>query len=319
MQDFPAFPIAFGGAAISGEGRGYGFGNIKEADAIDLVHAAFDLGIRVFDTAPIYGFGLSEKRLGLAFKSRREDVFIVSKAGVTWNGKQRVDKSNDPKVVQRMLNQSLKDLKTDYIDLYMMHWPDEKQDIRYALEVLRVRQEKGDIKYIGLCNSFEEDFNKASEVATISAIQDSWNAFSHFETYERYAFLKDNKAVWKMGYATLDKGILTARVDEKRTFDADDCRSWAPWWKNQKKEKKYQLVRALQDILPDYSLTLLDFALHFAKDKHSFMDVNLVGPKNQKQLAEIIKSIRQPVLQSTIDEITQRWEAAGYTKEVANA
>ena len=71
--------IGFGAASLSGDGGGYGFGTISDNDAIELVHAAHDAGINLFDTAPIYGFGESERRLGLALRDRRDEVFLVSK------------------------------------------------------------------------------------------------------------------------------------------------------------------------------------------------------------------------------------------------
>jgi myo-inositol catabolism protein IolS len=78
--------FSFGGAAVSGEGGGYGFGNISEADSIELMHYAYDLGINLFDSAPIYGFGMSEQRIGKAFKgAKRDSVYITSKSGVTWH------------------------------------------------------------------------------------------------------------------------------------------------------------------------------------------------------------------------------------------
>jgi len=75
LKQISSIPLAFGGAAISGEGGGYGFGVISESEAIDLLHEAYELGLRIFDTAPIYGFGLSEIRMGKAFKQNREKVF----------------------------------------------------------------------------------------------------------------------------------------------------------------------------------------------------------------------------------------------------
>ena len=88
--------LGFGGAAISGEGGGYGFGKISEKEAIDLLKFSHDKGIRVYDTAPIYGFGVSENRIGKAFHTQ-EDLFIISKSGVTWNSHRRVDMTNSPK------------------------------------------------------------------------------------------------------------------------------------------------------------------------------------------------------------------------------
>src|SRR5688572_482163 len=130
------FPVSFGCGAISGEGGGYGFGPILERDAVNLLNMAFDLGINLYDLAPIYGFGLAEKRLGRAFAKKREKVFLVSKCGVTWHENKRVNMTNDPIVAEKMLSQTLSHLRTDYVDLYMIHWPDSKLDIRVPMHAL---------------------------------------------------------------------------------------------------------------------------------------------------------------------------------------
>jgi len=164
LNSISKIPLAFGGAAISGEGGGYGFGDINENDSIELLNSAYDKGIRIFDTAPIYGFGLSEVRMGKAFKQTRDKVFIVSKSGVTWGENKRVDMTNDPVVTTKMLEQSLRDLQSDYIDLYMIHWPDTRVDIRRPLEVLAKAKHQGKIKHIGLCNTNIADLEKGSEI-----------------------------------------------------------------------------------------------------------------------------------------------------------
>ena len=163
--------IGLGGASISGEGGGYGFGEISESLAIDLIRYSYEKGINLFDTAPLYGKGLSEQRLGKALKEVREEVFIVSKCGLTWKPSGRVDHTNDPRVCQRMLEQSLRDLQSDYMDLYMVHYPDPKFDIRVTLEVLARAQREGKIGLIGLCNTNETELALAEEVADIAIIQ----------------------------------------------------------------------------------------------------------------------------------------------------
>ena len=82
--------LSFGGASLSGEGKGYGFGAMSDQQAIDLINHALELGITVFDTAPIYGHHLSEIRLGKSLKKKRDDIVLVSKAGVTWHDNGRV-------------------------------------------------------------------------------------------------------------------------------------------------------------------------------------------------------------------------------------
>lgn len=288
--------IAFGGAAISGEGGGYGFGEISDSAAQKLLMVSFDRGITVFDTAPIYGFGLSEKRMGEAFRNIRDRVFIVSKCGVTWHSTKRVNMTNDPSVAEQMLSQSLKDLKSDYIDLYMVHWPDAKVDIRYTYEVLLKAKEVGKVRYIGLCNSNIEEFNKASEIGNVDCLQSEYNLFNqtHFEDLPTH--------IPKMGWGTFDKGILTGRVDKERKFDQSDCRSWAPWWKKSPLDAKLAKVEKIKLIIREYDLSLLDIALHFSlKNQINLMPI--VGIKNDQQLNSVLDSYHRNMNEAVIAQL----------------
>jgi myo-inositol catabolism protein IolS len=186
--------IGFGGAGLSSGGGGYGFGKIE--GEIDLVHEAVDVGIEIFDTAPIYGFNQSEITLGLALKNLREKVKIVSKSGVTWHPNMRVDMSNDAKTTQKMLEQSLTNLNTDYIDIYMVHWPDPKTDIRYPLEVLAKAQIEGKIHSIGLCNTNLEDLTKALEMVKVEYLQSECNLFNIHSANLKLLLLKTISAQW---------------------------------------------------------------------------------------------------------------------------
>ena len=226
-MDFQVSPVSFGGASISSEGRGYSFGYISEKDAIAFLRKAYDRGISLFDTAPIYGRGVSETRMGKAFKDVREKVFIVTKSGVTWDENKQIIRTNDPEVTQRMLEQSLNDLKTDYIDLYMIHWPDQEVDIRIPMEVLRKAQDQGTIIHIGLCNTHLEDLEKAQEVAPIVAVQSQLSLFETGPSEALFPYLR-NKQIGFMGWGTLDRGIITGRVTRRRAFDKYDARRGAP-------------------------------------------------------------------------------------------
>ena len=285
-------PIAFGGAAISGEGGGYGFGDISENDAIDLLLEAFEGGIKIFDTAPIYGFGMSEMRMGKAFKNIREKVFIVSKCGVTWHENKRVDMNNDPVVAQKMLEKSLRDLKSDYIDLYMIHWPDARVDIRKTMEVLAKAKHEGKIKHIGLCNTNILELNLAFEIERVEVVQSEFNLFTNnFVRTELFPYLKE-KDISFMSWGTLDKGIISGRVDEqKRVYDKSDCRSWAPWWKSANNSDKFLAMKKLLPLLDKNCHTGLELALGY---NLSFpeLSVAICGAKNSNQLQTLLKGPR---------------------------
>ncbi len=276
--------IAFGGAALSGTGKGYGFGDVSDTKA--LIHYAFDLGIELFDTAPIYGFHKSERELGNGVKDFRDKIKIISKAGVDWHANGRVNMSNGPKVVTKMLENSLSCLGTDYIDIYMIHWPDKNVDIRYPLEILTKAQLDQKIISIGLCNTTNEDLEKAAQVCEIEYLQSEVNLFfNRFEALN--PFLTHGKIT--MGWGTLDKGILAGTVYENRTFDPHDCRSWAPWWK---KSNWKERAKKAKDIEAKLGVSIRDLAIQYAITQS---DYALCGAKSREQLDQITSSVAKEI------------------------
>lgn len=304
--DRPIPAVIFGGAAISGEGGGYGFGKMSGAEAESLIKAAWEQGITFFDTAPIYGFGLSEERLG-EFLPR--DAFVITKSGVDWHPSNRVNMTNDPAITEKMLHESLKRLKRDCIDLYMVHWPDSRVDIRLPLEVLVKAQKAGKIKHIGLCNTNLEDLTKASELCSVTALQSELNLFNQAPFMDLGSEWKDK---FSMSWGTFDKGILSGRVDEKRQFDREDCRSWAPWWNRKELSSKINRVHELKRILSDYGISLTDFCLQF---NLSYIGVTscLIGLKSVGDVVHVTSNLQQNLMRERIEEVLNRWGRASDT------
>ena len=310
---FDVSVIGFGGASVSGEGGGYGFGDISDSDSDKLIQCAYEKGINIFDTAPVYGFGFSEKRIGRAIKSFRKDVFVVSKCGVTWNEQKRIRMDNSPDVAQKMLDQSLLDLQTDYLDLYMIHWPDSKVDIRETMEVLAKAKSAGKIRFIGLCNSNTEEFLAASEVDTIEVLQSEYSLLNRVAEKGLFPLINQHDCGF-MSWGTLGKGLLTGRVTRERLkrheFDRSDCRSWAPWWKAEPFEKKFSVVEQLRNLINEFgeenlseSRQLLSLALSFVmnssnadtsinKDSISYnVSTALCGMRSIEQLNSLCEAL----------------------------
>ena len=143
-----------------------------------------------------------------------------------------------------MLERSLKDLRTEYIDLYMIHWPDRNIDIRKPMECLSRAKDDGKIRAIGLCNTSDDEIKKAAEIDRIDALQAECNLFNPLPFESLRATLKEQKMGF-MGWGTLDKGILTGRVTPGRTFETVDARSWAPWWKHEDRTPKYKAMELI--------------------------------------------------------------------------
>ncbi|MFZ8932844.1 MAG: aldo/keto reductase [Bacteriovoracaceae bacterium] len=293
LNEYSELPFIFGGASLSGDSGGYGFGQISSKDSQQLLEFCYESSLRVFDTAPIYGFGESEETIGSFVKGKREDCFLISKGGVSWHNSKRVNMTNEPKVIETMIHESLTRLNTDYIDLYMIHWPDERVDIRRALEVLVKAKEKEKIKHIGLCNTNLDDINKANELERIQFIQSELNYFNQAPYNDTKDYLQ-NEDVTFMSWGTLDKGILTKRAHKQRKYDSSDARSWAPWWKKMDKNSKYERVEKLEKSLLNYGVSLLEFALHYNLS-FEYLDYVLVGAKKPQQLYEIVKALKKEI------------------------
>lgn len=307
-EAFESKSIAFGGASLSGEGGGYGFGSMSETQAIELVQAAFEKSYKIFDTAPIYGFGLSEERLGKAIKKFRDNVFVISKCGIDWDHKKRVAIRNDVQTTKRMLDESLKRLDDDCIDLYMVHWPDGDVDIRHTLDVLAKAQAQKKIRYIGLCNTNMEELVLAREAAKIDVVQNQLNVFenSSIELFDDFK----NSQIKFMSWGTLDKGIITGSVNRSRTFDKDDVRSSdAPWWNDEINLPKIKTMEKVLPFLQENGHTGLEFALSFNLSLYNNNDLEgvcLCGAKSSKQLKDLEAALANPVSPDLIEHIRNK-------------
>ena len=261
LTQISPLPLAFGGGALSAQGGGYGFGRVTEKESLDALYYCLERGVRIIDTAPIYGFGESERRIGKAFQgTHREKVFITSKSGVSWHPDKRVNRTNDPQTARKMFEQSLRDLNTDYIDLYMVHWPDSQVDIRRPLELFHQLKNEGKIRYLGLCNTFVEDLVKALEIDNIDVVQSEHHFFKQQD--QKLLDYLEQKDISFISWGTLDKGIITGTVTEKRSFDESDARSHSPWWKTPFKDQKIHVMQ--------------NYVLPFLKEKgHSGLELAL--------------------------------------------
>lgn len=281
--------IGFGAAAISGEGRGYGFGAIGDRESVELVHHCLDQGINLLDTAPIYGMGLSEERLGMALADRRTDAIIVSKSGIDWDDRRRINRTNDPAIAVRMLNESLARLKTDYIDVFLVHWPDGDVDIRDTVAALAREQEAGKIRYLGLSNSFPEDIEKASEVADIQVLQNELNLFARYPIDALFPVIAKQGQAF-MSWGTLDKGILTGRVTKERTYDKSDLRSRVPWWTKADRAPKYAAMSRITPLIEAAGHSGLELALGYVLG-HAEVSSALCGVRSRDQLATAVAAL----------------------------
>lgn len=162
--------IGFGAWAIGGSWQ-FGWGKVNDYDSIKAIHAAYDNGINWIDTAAVYGFGHSEKVIGDALKGIRGNVFLATKCGLINDGFGNAINNLDPKSIRNEIEESLKRLQTDYIDLYQIHKPDPKVPVEDSWGTLVELKKEGKTKFIGVSTYDVSLLEKCMKIEQVQSLQ----------------------------------------------------------------------------------------------------------------------------------------------------
>jgi aryl-alcohol dehydrogenase-like predicted oxidoreductase len=215
--------IALGTWAIGG----WMWGGTDEKESIRTIHAALDQGINLIDTAPIYGYGRSEEIVGEAVRQygRRENVILATKVGIDWtNGK--VARNSARQRILKELEDSLRRLQTDYIDIYQVHWPDPLVPIEETATTLRELYMQGKIAAIGVSNYSIEEMDRFRTIAPLHTIQPPYNLFEREIERDVLPYANEHGNT-TLAYGALCRGLLSGTMNTARQFANDDMRKTA--------------------------------------------------------------------------------------------
>jgi aryl-alcohol dehydrogenase-like predicted oxidoreductase len=212
--------IALGTWAIGG----WMWGGSNEKDSIRTIHAALEQGINLIDTAPIYGRGRSEEIVGKALRQHggREAVILATKAGIDWTTG-RIERNSSRRRIHQELEDSLRRLQTDYIDLYQVHWPDPLVPIEETAATLRELYEQGKIRAIGVSNHSPEEMARFEAVAPLHTIQPPYNLFEREIERDVLPYALGH-GITALTYGALCRGLLSGAMNAGRLFAKDDMR-----------------------------------------------------------------------------------------------
>lgn len=264
---------------------GYGWGNVQETDLINAVHTAVDHGITFFDTADTYGLGQSELTLGKALGQHRQDVVIASKFGVrVENGKTFYD--NSPEWIKTALENSLKRLNTDYIDLYQVHYRDGITPIGTVIETLEEMKAKGYIRYYGLSNIHNEDMDELKPyIGKFISFQDEYSLACRKNENDMLVLAEELKMT-PLTWGSLGQGILTGKYTKDNVnFGSNDRRSRDIYvnFHGEKLEKNLEIVEKMKVIADKYEKPVAAVAIRFILD-YIPESVVLCGAKRPSQV-----------------------------------
>jgi len=212
--------IALGTWAIGG----WMWGGTDEKESIRTIHAALDQGINLIDTAPAYGQGRSEEIVGEALRQhgRRESVIVATKVGLDWtNGE--VERNSKRQRIFQEIEDSLRRLQTDYVDIYQVHWPDPLVPIEETAATLRELYEQGKIRAIGVSNYSPEEMARFRAVAPLHTIQPPYNLFEREIERDVLPFALGH-GLTSLTYGALCRGLLSGAMRTDRQFVKGDMR-----------------------------------------------------------------------------------------------
>ncbi len=211
---------------------GWMWGGTDEGRSIDTIRAALDQGINLIDTAPVYGFGRSEEIVGKAVArgAKREQVVIATKAGLQWDG-DNIFRNAGAGRLRQELEDSLRRLQCDYIDLYQIHWPDPLVPIEETAECMKALYEEGKIRAIGVSNYSPAQMDRFRAVAPLHASQPPYNLFERGIEQDVLPYCQQHGIV-TVTYGALCRGLLSGRMKADSHFDGDDLRNMDPKFKS---------------------------------------------------------------------------------------
>ncbi|KHE92505.1 MAG: aldo/keto reductase [Candidatus Scalindua rubra] len=300
-SDLSVSVIGFGAWGIGGEP----FWNTEgEEHSIRSIKKAIDLGINFYDTAPVYGFGYSEELLGRALQSKRKDVIIATKCGLVWKKEdlKAIRKRATRESILEEIDLSLKRLRTDYIDLYQVHWPDESTPIEETMNTLLQIQKEGKIRYIGVSNYSVDQMKESLNYGQIVSLQPMYSMLERDIEKESLPFCIEND-IGVICYSPLASGVLTGKYDENTRFEDWRGKGIIGNFTGDVYVSHIKKVKQIEMIAQKHGRTLAQLAINWLLHQKG-VTTAIVGVKNPYQVEQNIGAVGWSIPDNDLNKIS---------------
>lgn len=269
------------------------------------IKKAFDLGINFFDTAPVYGFGHSERLIGQALKPVRDKVIIATKCGLLWDQEQlgSIKKVAKADSIFKEIDQSLERLGTDYIDLYQVHWPDVDTPQEETMQALLKIQEQGKIRHIGVSNYSIKQMEECLKVGPVVSLQPEYSLLQRKIEPETVPFCLKND-IGVIAYSPLASGVLTGKYDQTTRFKDWRGKGILGEFTGEAFVRNIKKVDRLKEIAGILGKTCGQTAINWVLQQPGLATA-LVGVKNPGQIEDNIEAVGWTVPEEISKEIDQ--------------
>ena len=283
-SDLELTPIGFGAWAIGGGSWEFGWGAQEDSESIEAIHQALDEGLNWIDTAPVYGLGHSEEVVAKAVKSSGKKPLIFTKCSMRWDQKRQIYRSLKAASIVEELEQSLKRLNLETIDLYQVHWPNPEDEIEEGWAELAKQQQAGKIRYLGVSNFNVEQMKRVQAIAPITSLQPPYSMLRPAVEAEILPYCQQN-GIGVINYSPMVSGLLTGRMSAERVAEmpADDWRKKAVEFNEPRLNRNLKLVEVLREIGSAHGVqpgvVAVAWTLH-----HPAITAAIVGGRSREQL-----------------------------------
>jgi aryl-alcohol dehydrogenase-like predicted oxidoreductase len=298
MTELQVSPIAFGTWQLGGE-----WGDFDERQAIAAIRHARELGISLFDTAQAYGFGASERLLGRALgeelNHRRDDVVIATKGGLRMT-EDGVVRDSSPEWLRSGVEQSLRALGVEHIDLYQIHWPDPDVPLAESAGALEQLVEEGKIRHAGVSNYSPAEMQEFARTRPVETLQPAYHLFRREIEAKVLPYCAEHD-VGVLVYGPLAHGLLAGTMDESTTFDDTDWRGHSPLFQGETFRRNLRTVQELDRFAHERGHTVSQLAIAWTL-AHPAVDVAIVGAR---RAAHIEHSVGAAALELSADDLAE--------------
>ncbi|MDR1477629.1 MAG: aldo/keto reductase [Planctomycetaceae bacterium] len=310
LSEIEASVIGFGAWAIGG----WMWGGTEEQSAISAIHTAIDNGVNLIDTAPMYGFGRSEEIVGKAIKGQRNQIVLATKCGLVWDSADwqtgkgelhfysdkdtivdeskstyRVYKYLRPESIRNEIEQSLKRLDTDYIDLLQTHWQESTTPLDDTIgELIRLKKE-GKIRAIGCSNASLSQLNSYIKSSQLDVDQERFSLLDKNIIQDGLFDACEKAGVSIFAYSPLANGLLTGKLTAGHEFGKGDLRTSNPRFQPENVNKVNKKLDQLKPIAQSHDLTVGQLVIAWTVAKYNKMHV-LCGMRTPNQASENTKA-----------------------------
>ncbi len=222
-SDLDLTRIGFGAWAIGGGDWQFAWGPQDDKESVEAIHRALDLGINWIDTAAVYGLGHSEEIVGKALRSTSAKPYVFTKCAMVWDETRTISRSL--KQIRREVEDSLKRLQTETIDLYQIHWPIPDEEIEEGWATMAELKREGKVRWIGVSNFSVAQMERAMKIAPITSLQPPYSMINRSVEPEILPFCAKH-GIGVINYSPMQSGLLTGAMTKERVaaFPKDDFR-----------------------------------------------------------------------------------------------